>query len=68
VVAAWTSSRRTLKVAVLNSTDVDQSIKLNIKGANFAGTGMLRRLASTDSTGQKPTISDSLVNSIPDSL
>ena len=65
VVAAWTDDRRTLTVAVLNPTGVDQSIKLNIKGTNLAGTGTLWRLASTESAGQNPTIKSSPIDSVP---
>ena len=68
VVAAWTNDRRTLTVAVLNPTDVEQSIKLNIKDANFAGKGTLWRLASTEPNGQNPSISDSPVDSVPSAV
>jgi len=65
VVAAWTADRRPLTVAVLNPTDVEQSIKLNIKGANLAGKGTLWRLASSEANGQNPSISSSPVDSVP---
>jgi alpha-N-arabinofuranosidase len=68
VVAAWTADRRTLTVAVVNPTDVEQTIKLNLTGANLAGKGALWRLASTDAGGQNPGISSSPVDSIPNSL
>ena len=35
VVAAWTEDRRALTVAVLNPTDVEQPLKLNITGASL---------------------------------
>jgi alpha-N-arabinofuranosidase len=68
VVAAWTADRRTLTVAVLNPTDVEQTIKLNLTGANLSGKGALWRLASTEDNGQNPGISSSPVDSIPNSL
>jgi alpha-N-arabinofuranosidase len=68
VVAAWTADHRTLTVAILNPTDAEQSLKLNIAGAALSGKGTLWRLASTESDGQNPSISNSSVDSIPDSL
>ncbi|MGO8763771.1 MAG: alpha-N-arabinofuranosidase [Limisphaerales bacterium] len=68
VAAAWTEDHRTLTVAVLNPTDVEQPLKLNISGANLSGNGTLWRLASTEGNGQNPSISNSPVGSIPDSL
>ena len=41
VVAAWTSDRHTLTVAVLNPTDVEQPLHLDLAGANLAGSGTL---------------------------
>jgi hypothetical protein len=66
--AAWTADHRTLTVAVLNPTDVEQPLKLNIAGADLSGTGTLWRLASTESDGQNPTISSVLVGSVPSSV
>ena len=63
VVAAWTNDRHTLTVAILNPTDVDQSIQLNIKGANLASKGTLWRLASAEPNGQNPIINSSPVDS-----
>ena len=68
VVAAWTDDRRVLTVAVLNPTGKEQSIRLNFTGANLSGKGTLWRLASAESNGQNPSINDSPVDSIPDSL
>jgi alpha-N-arabinofuranosidase len=65
VAAAWTADRRTLTVAVLNPTDIEQSIELNISGANPTGKGTLWRLASAEANGQNPSISSSQVDSIP---
>jgi alpha-N-arabinofuranosidase len=44
VAAAWSEDRQELTVAVLNPTESDQRMKLQIEGANVAG-GTLRRLA-----------------------
>jgi alpha-N-arabinofuranosidase len=68
VAAAWTDDRRALTVAVLNPADVDQSLKLNITGAALSGKGTLWRLASAETNGQNPSISNSPVDSIPDAL
>ena len=68
VAAAWTDDRRTLTVAVLNPTDVEQPLKLNITGADLSGKGTLWRLASAGSSGQNPSVSNSTVDAIPASL
>ena len=68
VVAAWTADHRTLTVAVLNPTDVEQRLKLNIIGATLSGQGTLWQLATTESDGQNPKISNSLLDSAPDLL
>jgi alpha-N-arabinofuranosidase len=66
VAAAWTEDRHTLTVAVLNPTDIDQSLKLNIAGVTLPGKGTLWRLVSAESHGQNPSISNSPIDSIPD--
>jgi len=68
VVAAWTTDHRALTVAVVNSTDVEQSIKLNISGANLTGKGTLWRLTSTETNGQNPSISSLPIDLMPDTL
>ncbi len=68
VVAAWTADRRTLTVAVLNPTDVDQPLKLNIAGASLTGKGTLWRLAPNGGDIQNPGLTSSSVDSIPESL
>jgi alpha-N-arabinofuranosidase len=68
VAAAWTDDHKKLTVAVLNPTDVEQSLKLGINNASLSGKGALWRLASTEANGQNPSISNSPVDSIPDSL
>ena len=68
VVAAWTEDHHALTVAILNPTDVEQPLKLDITGAALSGKGTLWQLASDESNGQNPSISNSPVDSIPDSL
>jgi alpha-N-arabinofuranosidase len=68
VAAAWTEDHRALTVAVLNPTDVEQPLKLNIIGTALSGKGTLWRLASTEDNGQNPSISNFSVDSIPDPL
>jgi len=65
VAAAWTADHRALTVAVLNPTDVEQLLKLNITGADLSGKGTLWRLASTESNGQNPNTSSSPIDSVP---
>jgi alpha-N-arabinofuranosidase len=68
VAAAWTADHHTLTVAVLNPTDADQALELNINGANLSGKGTLWRLASAEKTGQNPSITSSRVDSVPNLL
>ena len=68
VVAAWSADHRALTVSVLNPTDVEQPLKLNIGGADLSGQGTLWRLASTEIDGQNPAISSTPVDALPDSL
>ncbi len=68
VVAAWTADHRALTVAVLNPTDAEQPLKLNITGANFNGKATLWRLASADEHGQNPEISSQPVDGVPGTL
>jgi len=68
VAAAWTDDRRTLTVAVINPTDIEQSVKLNITGATLAGKGTLWRLASAEPDGRNPDINSSPLDTVPGSL
>jgi alpha-N-arabinofuranosidase len=68
VVAAWTEDHRALTVAVLNPTDVEQPLKLNIAGADLSGKGTLWRLAFTENAGQNPGISSSPIDSVSNAL
>ncbi|HEV2453722.1 MAG TPA: alpha-N-arabinofuranosidase, partial [Verrucomicrobiae bacterium] len=68
VVAAWTSDRRALTVAVLNPTHVRQPITLKICGAELAGQGTLWRLAPDAGNGQAAVITASRLSGVPASL
>ena len=68
VVAAWTGDHRTLTVAVLNPTDLDQSLTLSIGGASLTGKGTLWRLAPNGNEIQNPNTISLPIDSIADSL
>jgi alpha-N-arabinofuranosidase len=68
VVAAWTEDRSALTVAVLNPTDTEQALKLDISEASLTGKGTLWRLSSTEDNGQNPGISSSPIDFMPASL
>ncbi len=67
VAASWTDDHKTLTVAVVNPTDVGQTLELNLTGAALSGKGTLWRLASVESNGQNPAITSAVVDSIPES-
>jgi alpha-N-arabinofuranosidase len=48
VAAAWRDDRSALTLAVVNPTASPQALVLQLKGASFAPTAMLRRIAGTD--------------------
>ncbi|MBN1489380.1 MAG: alpha-N-arabinofuranosidase [Phycisphaerae bacterium] len=61
VAAAWTTDRKTLTVAVINPTESQQTLSIEIRGAKLAGKGTLRRLAPPSLTatvvvGQAPGV------------
>lgn len=68
VVAAWTEDHRTLTVAILNPTDVEQSLKLDFAGATLTGQGSLWRLASSRADAKEPAIVNSTVEGVPSAL
>ncbi len=68
VVAAWTKDHHALTVAILNPTEVEQPLRLNITGADLSGKGTLWRLAPKGDDVQSPTITSAPVDSIPDVL
>jgi alpha-N-arabinofuranosidase len=68
VVAAWTADREALSVAVLNPTNVNHNLSLNINGANLSGSGTLWQLALVGKNGSDPTIESVGMNSIPELL
>jgi alpha-N-arabinofuranosidase len=61
VAAAWTADRRALTVAVINPTESQQALNLQIRGALLSGKGTLRRMAPQSLTanvvvGQEPGV------------
>jgi alpha-N-arabinofuranosidase len=68
VVAAWATDHHALDVAVLNPTDTNQTLDLNITGANWANNGILSRLASDKGDGKNPVITSSIFFPVPDKL
>jgi len=59
--AAWTGDRKALTIGVVNPTDKEQQITLNLKGAKLAGTGKLGLIAHSDpmafnEPGKKPNV------------
>ncbi|NLH42664.1 MAG: alpha-N-arabinofuranosidase [Planctomycetes bacterium] len=61
VVAAWTADRKALTVAVINPTESQQTLSLQIRGAELAGQGTLSRMVSPGRTattgfGQGPSV------------
>lgn len=68
VVAAWTSDRRTLTVAVLNPTDVEQPLKLAFSGVTLTDAGTLWRLASTRADAKEPILARLAVTGLPSEL
>ncbi|HEY9154099.1 MAG TPA: alpha-N-arabinofuranosidase [Opitutaceae bacterium] len=65
VVAAWTAERKILTVAVLNPTESEQSIQLNIQHANLLGSAVWWRLASTETDAKNPTITNATLATLP---
>ncbi len=68
MVAAWTEHRDTLTVAVLNPTESEQVLELELAGAGLAGKGTLWRLASSRADAKDPAITSSAVGEIPSKL
>lgn len=61
VAAAWTADRKSLTVAVINPTESEQTLDLQIHGAELSGKGVLRRMApqsltATVTVGQEPGV------------
>jgi alpha-N-arabinofuranosidase len=72
VAAAWTTDRKALTVAVINPTDSQQTLRLDIRGATLAGRAVLRRMAPPSLTatvvvGQEPgvTIEEQALDALP---
>ncbi len=61
VAAAWTADHKTLTVAVINPTESQQALSLQIVGAKLSGKAMLRRmvpasLTATVAVGEEPGV------------
>ena len=61
IAAAWTADRKALTIAIINPTESAQTLSLQIRGADLAGKGMLRRMAPQSLTatvvvGQEPGV------------
>ncbi len=48
IAAAWTSDKKALTIGVVNPTDKEQQITLDLKGAQLAGPGKLGLIANSD--------------------
>ena len=75
VVAAWSSDRNTLTVAVVNPTESEHQLAVSFQGVELAGPGKLWRLAPTgldasNRIGQPPQvqIEEHPLNAAPDTL
>jgi alpha-N-arabinofuranosidase len=61
VAAAWKADHKTLTVAVINPTESQQTLNLQVRGAELSGKGTLRRMAPQSLTatvvvGQEPAV------------
>jgi alpha-N-arabinofuranosidase len=72
VVAAWSSDRKLLTVAVINPTESEQRLDLSIQAAELSGKGKLWRMApssinATIVAGQKPgvTVEEQVLEFLP---
>jgi alpha-N-arabinofuranosidase len=72
VAAAWTADRKALTVAVINPTESQQALNLQVLGAALSGNGTLRRMAPQSLTanvavGQDPgvTIEEQPLGALP---
>ena len=72
VAAAWTADRKALTIAVINPTESQQTLNLQVLGAALSGKGTLRRMApqsltATVAVGQEPgvTIEEQSLSALP---
>ncbi|OHB77878.1 MAG: hypothetical protein A2Z25_07870 [Planctomycetes bacterium RBG_16_55_9] len=61
VSAAWTDDHKALTVAIVNPTEKEQQVTMDLKGARLAGTGELWRIAHSDpmaynEPGEEPNV------------
>jgi len=48
VAAAWTTDRKAITISIVNPTEQEQTIKMDLKGAQLAGAGKLSMIAQPD--------------------
>jgi alpha-N-arabinofuranosidase len=48
IAAAWTQDRKALTIGVVNTTDKQQKITMDLKGANLTGAGTVWVIANSD--------------------
>ncbi len=65
VVAAWTADRRTLTVAVINPTDEEQALNLQIRGVDLAGRGVLHRMTPAGPDDRDTVIQEQALDRVP---
>ncbi|MBN2180517.1 MAG: hypothetical protein JW715_01285, partial [Sedimentisphaerales bacterium] len=75
VAAAWTTDRKALTIGIVNPTEQEQKISLDLKGAQLAGTGTLGLIANSDpmayndpEEGEKVVIEEKQLSNVTDTL
>jgi len=48
IAAAWTTDRKAITIGIVNPTEQEQTITMDLKGAQLAGTGKLGIIANSD--------------------
>lgn len=48
IAAAWTDDRKAITIGIVNPTEQEQTIAMDLKGAQLAGTGKLGLIANSD--------------------
>jgi len=70
VAAAWSGDKSALTLAIVNPTSEPQALALELKGASFAATATLRRIAGTDpmaynEPGKPPAVKIEETSNVP---
>jgi len=75
VTAAWTDDRKAITIGIVNPTEQEQTITMNLKGAQLAGNGKLGLIANSDpqayndpDEGAKVVIEEKLLSNITNTL